>query len=380
MSINIPTQEDLSQLTKLRNAASVTLYIASSSNGSQTNRAPVAQDPEAAQVALRSAANQALRELKDANISQADRESINATITELDNDRGFWNTPARSVAVFASPQHSAAFRLMNELPQHVATGDRYDIGPLLRATTFEHNGYVLALTEGDVRLLYLDSNATSKVIALDTLPDDAAEALERTVTTGRFNRHRADGTLGPKTEQKRYCTIVQEAVLNAINVPDAPLVLASSEDLEPAYREINTYPGLLPKGIQANPSSLSLEELQERGRRVLDQHFAQELSNWREAFGTKRANGHASAQLSDIARAATQGLVDTFFFDLENNDEGSIDEGGAINFADSAGHHSYGIIDEIAARVLQTGGTVRAVRGEDLPDDSPVAATFRAAV
>jgi len=35
------------------------------------------------------------------------------------------------------------------------------------------------------------------------------------------------------------------------------------------------------------------------------------------------------------------------------------------------------LVDEIAARVLRTGGTVKAVRSDDLPDDSPVAATFR---
>ena len=33
--------------------------------------------------------------------------------------------------------------------------------------------------------------------------------------------------------------------------------------------------------------------------------------------------------------------------------------------------------DEVAARVLRTGGTVKAVRSADLPDGALIAATFR---
>src|SRR5690606_32021055 len=135
-----------------------------------------------------------------------------------------------------------------KLPAHTAIGDRFDVGPLLRATTFGHSGYVLAITEGDVRLLHLASDATSRLIELSTLPTDAAEALDIAVTTGRFNRHKADGTLGSKTEQRRYCTIVQKAVLQIIENPTLPMVLAVASDLEPAYREINTYGGLLHRG------------------------------------------------------------------------------------------------------------------------------------
>ena len=65
-------------------------------------------------------------------------------------------------------------------------------------------------------------------------------------------------------------------------------------------------------------------------------------------------------------------------FDLESTAlEGSIDDAGAIHPATGATHTTYGLIDELAVRVLRTGGTVRAVRKGDLPDDSPVAAILR---
>jgi hypothetical protein len=374
MSIDIPTREDFVELSQHRNDGSVSLYLGAGAGGDSQR---IVRDTEAARLALRSATTKALSQLDDIGVAKADRDSISDAVESLERDRNFWGSPAHTIAVFVSPEVIRAFRLRNELPAHTAVGDRFDIGPLLRATTFGHNCYVLAVTEGDVRLLVLGADASSKQIELPGLPDDVADALDTTVTDGRFDRRRADGALGPKIEQRRYCSAVQSAVLDVIGDSGLPLILAASSDLEPAYREVNSYRGLLEQGIYANPSSLSLQELEKRGRELLEQHSDDELVSWREKFGTLQANGRASSQLSDVAKAASAGLVDTLLFDLASTEEGDIDEGGGITIANVPGPTTYGLVDEIAVRVLRTGGTVNAVRREDLPDNTSVAATFR---
>lgn len=374
MAIDIPSARDLKELSVHRATGSVSVYLAS---GWGQERQPFSQDTDAAKLALRSAAHTALADLGKIGAGREDREAISDAVQSLEHDHDFWSTPARTIAVFISPGFVRAFRLRNELPAHTAVGDRFDIGPLLRATTFGHSGYVLALTEGEVRLVFLGPDASSEILELPTLPKDVAENLDKTVDGGRFDRHRAQGTLGPKVEQRSYAAAVQEAVLEVIGGSGFPLVLSAARDLETAYRSVNSYPGLLELGIDANPSSLSPQELESRGRAVLEQHSASELESWREHFATVRAQGLASSQLSDVARAATAGLVDTLMFDLASTDEGSIDEWGAITLAQQAGPTTYGLVDEIAVRVLNAGGTVKAVRRSDLPDDTPTAAIFR---
>lgn len=374
MGIDIPTREDFAELSQQRNDGSVSLYLGS---GSGQASPPIGRDSDTARLSLRSAATAALSQLESIGIDQADLDKIDDAVTALDSDRDFWGTPARTIAVFVSPHGMRAFRLRNELPSHTAVGDRFDIGPLLRATSFTHSGYILAITEGDVRLLSLRADVASERVELPNLPADVSETLETTDTDGKSDRRRATGALGPKIEQRRYCSAVQDAVLDQIGDSALPLVLAAASDLESAYREVNSYRGLLEHGIAANPSSLSVAELEKRGRAVLDEHFHSELASWRDKFGNLRANNHASSQLSDIARAASAGLVETLLFDLASDVEGSIDESGAVTIADEPGPTTYGLVDEIAVRVLRTGGTVRAVRQADLPDDSPVAATFR---
>ncbi|MEL0627063.1 hypothetical protein V6245_08915 [Salinibacterium amurskyense] len=374
MSIDIPTHEDLVELSQQRNAASVSLYV---SPGSTDGGPPIGRDTEAARLALRSSATEAIAELGVLGVEKAELDAIGQALAALDHNTDFWSSSARSVAVFSSPEVTRAFRVRNELPSHVATGDRFDLGPLLRATTFGHSGYVLALTQGSVRLLALNADDSSVELALPTLPDDLGRSLEIADNEGKADMPRADGALGPKIELRRYSSRVQEAVLDVIGASGLPLVLAASSDLQPAYREVSTYRVLLDAAIDANPSSLSLEDLEVRGRAILAESHAKELESWRSSFGNKRSNGVASSQLSDVAHAATAGLVDTLLFDLESTDEGDIDEYGTVKFASEPGPTTYGLVDEIAARVLRTGGTVKAVRSDDLPDDSPVAATFR---
>ena len=48
-----------------------------------------------------------------------------------------------------------------------------------------------------------------------------------------------------------------------------------------------------------------------------------------------------------------------------------------MTLAEEAGPRTYRAVDEIATRVLRTGGRVRAVRTDDMPDGAPVAALHR---
>jgi hypothetical protein len=79
-----------------------------------------------------------------------------------------------------------------------------------------------------------------------------------------------------------------------------------------------------------------------------------------------------------VARAATAGAVDTLLVDIDEKVPGLVDdETGAVALAEDDDAASYGVVDEIARRVLLGGGRVLAVRRADLPDATPVAAILR---
>ncbi len=370
MRLILPTPSDLTDLTKHRDDASVSIYLPSS---------PLPDQIEAVQLALKNSISDAEAQLKEIGVRADAIAELTRAATALESDREFWQHQAHALAIFVAPGILKAFRVANSLESHLAVGDRFDIGPLLRSVTFPNGGYVLSVDEAEIRLLELSADQQPTHVELN-LPAELDGVLENAAHDGRLDRRSADGATGQKIEQQRYCRLVQDAVLEQIGDSTLPLILAATRDLEPAYRVINTYSGLLEVGIDAHPSSLTVEDLNDRARTILDAHYAQELADWREKFGTQRSNGLATSQLSEVARAATASAVEELLFDMDYGLEGIIDDTGVVHEVSEPDAEHYGIVDEIAARVLHSGGTVKAVRTEDLPDDSPVAATLRYAL
>ncbi len=114
-----------------------------------------------------------------------------------------------------------------------------------------------------------------------------------------------------------------------------------------------------------------------RPARILDEVYADELAELAQRFDERRSQGRTAVDLSDIARLATLGAVDTVLVDIDRTVPGSIDEAGAVTFAEDEGADSYGVLDEIVRRVLLADGRVLAVRADDIPDGGPAAAILR---
>jgi hypothetical protein len=102
------------------------------------------------------------------------------------------------------------------------------------------------------------------------------------------------------------------------------------------------------------------------------------LRTIQETYALRASQRRASADIADVARAATYGLVDTVLVDIDEVVPGQVDEEtGAITIDDTSDAVNYGVVDEIARRVWLNGGKVLAVRRDDIPGKSSVAAILR---
>jgi hypothetical protein len=147
------------------------------------------------------------------------------------------------------------------------------------------------------------------------------------------------------------------------------------------YRSLNSYPHLVDEGLRGSPEGVSDDELATAARGVLDEVYARELSAVHELFRVRFEQDRASTDITTIARAATYGAVDTLIADIDEKVPGRVDgETGAVAFATEENASTYGVLDEIARRVLTTGGRVLAVRRSDVPDGAPAAAILRHAL
>jgi hypothetical protein len=361
---DIPEDSQLIALMDARAEPSVSVALASS---------PLPQDHERVRIALRNTIEQVERTMAERGIPHDKRTEVRRSLDSLLGDDDFWEHQSRSIVVFASPGVLHAFRLANHLSDVVMVNDRFDVAPLIRAKSSPGRAFVLQLAEGLTRLTEIGPDHGPTEHPLE-LPDDHELTLAYAENSGRSDRLRAQGNDGERTERERYCRIVQDQVVRI--VPDAvPLILAASSDLEPAYRAVNTHRALQPKGIAAHPQSLQDAEIERCAREILDELKAAETSEWKERFGTLRSQGLATTRITDVAAATAQAAVDELRFDMDADVTGTVDDYGRVH--SGSGVDEPRLVDEIAARVLHSGGRVRAVRNKDLVDGSPVAATLR---
>lgn len=113
-----------------------------------------------------------------------------------------------------------------------------------------------------------------------------------------------------------------------------PLILAAAQPIDAIFRSVNSYPHLAAPTIEGSPE------------------------------------GRTDAELGEAARAV--------FVDIDASVPGTVDEeSGAVALDDGAGGDDYGVIDELARRVLLADGTVLAVRADEVPGGGPAAAILR---
>jgi hypothetical protein len=366
---DIPTRSELERLLAARDSVAISIYVPTS---------PLTQDAQAGRIELKNLAGEAARQLEASGADRRSAADVLESLDELVDDEDFWETQARSLAVFASPSGLRTFRLPNRLRSAVEVADRFAVKPLLRAVTFPQAAFVLALAAGSVRLVEVTRDGPPYPVAVPDMPADLDAARVRLAP--RTQSARLAGAEPEKLRLRQFARKVDQALRGMLAGLELPLILAAGEPLDSIYRSLNSYPHLVEPGIPGNPEGATDADLAAAARSVLDEVYEGELAAIRDLFELRRSHERASADLATVARAATYGAVDTLVVDIDQQLPGYVDEetGAVERAAEDAS--SYGVTDEIARRVLLAGGRVLAVRGDDMPADGPVAAILRYAL
>ncbi len=369
LHVDIPTRAQIIALNKVRAPACVSIYLKTT---------PLTQHSDASRIQLGNLAKQAREQLEAAGLDKSRLAALMEQLDELREDDEFWSLQANSLAVLATPSSLQTFRLANDLTTTVQVSDRFHLKPLLRAITFPHSALVLALSENAVRLVEIHADLPAQTIKVDALPNDAASAVGKSTLNDRSASGRIHGSEGQNVRFQQYARKVDTALRPVLAGLETPLILAATGRLASVYRSVNTYPHLLSAGIDDSPDRISDADLAEASRPVLDKAYSAEVDEAKRLFETRSGDGRATTDVSQAARAATFGAVDTLLVNIDSVVPGSIDETtGELRLADEDDATSYGVVDEIAGRAIASGARVLGVRASDLPEGSELAAILR---
>jgi hypothetical protein len=367
--VDIPSRAELMALAAHREPGCVSIFLRTT---------PLTQDAQADRIALKNHVGEALGLAEQAGLARRPLTALAEQLHDLVDDDAFWRFQAHSLAVFATPERLRTWRVPNAFEPLVAVSDRFHLKPLLRTIAFPQAAHVLALAAGGVRLLEISADLPVTVRKVEGMPEDAASAVGKASIKDRSHSQRIVGSEGEKVRLRQYARQVDAALRNVLAGSELPLILAASETLGAIFRSVNSYPHLAPLGLVDSPETWTDAQLGERARRVLDALYAQELADWRDRFATRAGQGRATTDVAQAARAAIAGAIDSLLVDIDVMVPGTLDEAtGAITLAAEADGRHYGVIDAIAAHVLNTGGRVLGVRRADLPAEQPLAAILR---
>jgi hypothetical protein len=366
--IDIPTRDEVERLAAVRAPWCATMVVPTT---------PVTPDVQAERIAFGNMAREVVAQVEAAGAGRGEPAELAEALEELREDDGFWAHQARTLVVLASPGHLRSYRLPNRLAERIRVADRFDLGGLLRASTFRQTAYVLALAQGSARLLRIAADLPAEEVAVPGMPTDAESVVGRSSLGDRSPSGRLQGGEGRKLRLGQYARHVDAALRDAIGGRDVPLILACAAPLDSIFRAVCTHPRLAEEGITGNPEAMAPDRIDEAARPVLDRLNAAELGEVTGLLARRETEGRAAYDLGDVARAATWGVVDTLLVDLDADITGTVDDGTGVVHLAPEGGAGYGVTDEIAVRTLRAGGRVLAVRAAEVPGRGPAAAILR---
>lgn len=365
---DIPTLSDLRQLNAVRGDACVSIYVPTT---------PLTQDVEASRIETGNLAKHAYTQLEAGGLDKRRLVALGEQLDDLLDDDEFWRFQAHSLAILATPDSILTFRLANRLQPAVEVADRFLLKPLMRAITFPNHAFVLALSENDVRLIEIFPDLPPQRLNVSGLPKDAASAVKVSSLNNRTSMRRVMGSEGQKVRLAQYARMVDAAIRPVLAGREAPLILAANEPVAAIFRSINSNSNLLAETLKTTTDRSTEAEIAAAARPILDAAYAREIEEVKALF-ERRANARrATTDISDAARLATFGGIETLLVNFDEIVHGTVAEDtGAVEFG-KEGPDTYGIVDEIMGRALASGARVLAARKDDIPGGGSLAATLR---
>lgn len=372
LHIDLPTRAEILKLAATRGAPCITIYVATT---------PVTEAAQADRISLKNLAKEAMRQLEAVDSPRRSLQPMEAAIAEIEGDDKFWAHQANSLAIFLTPDSVRTYRLPSRLDNQVHVSDRFHLKPILRAVTFPHDAYVLAVSMGAVRLIEISADLPPHPVKVADFPKGMADAIgSRTHTTRKGQMSSGEAT-SENALLTRYARTLDEALRPILSGHERPLIVAAAEPMASIFRSVSTYPHTLGESLGGSADHTADHVLAGEARSVLDRLYAADIAALADLYATRHNQGRATTDLAQAARAATFGAIDTIIVDMEAVVPGTVaDEDGQVTFADGPSADTYGVVDEIVSRALKSGARVISARKDDVPGKGVLAAIMRYAI
>ncbi|QAY72952.1 hypothetical protein ET445_05945 [Agromyces protaetiae] len=378
----LPTAADFAALAGAHHPA-ISIYASTS---------PVVAERERAEVAVKSAFDEAIEQVKQGGASAAEIEALRARRDAILADQQLWGGLARSLAIFVSIDFEEVFILPNRLDDAVHVGSHFTLGQLLRAPSQDQEAFAVTVSAHEWALWHATPTSRAAKIEVNTQgisnldeatnrePNEERPRGSQRGTASQGGASRLTGDEGKKTLLDLYAKRIIDVVRHALYELDpdekVPVFVFAAEPLLSLFidRARNARRVI---AVQGGSDRLTAAEIDEALRLQLAKLNIGEAVTQLHALAEGSA-GRVERDLAAIAREAADGAVERFWFDFTTSVNGTLDrDSGAIEFAADHGSgdaladgtRAGDLLPQLALLVIAKGGKVVTVRGDDLPGE-----------
>ncbi|WP_036482027.1 hypothetical protein [Myxosarcina sp. GI1] len=376
------SKTELENLLSETSEPCISIYMPAEKAGAETRQNPIR---------FKNLISEAEQQLDDLEMRSDDANNILQEAKETINNYDFWQHQDEGLAVFIAPNNLRYYRLPYNFEELVVVSDRPHLKPLLPVITRNSRFYLLALAQNQVKLFQGNHYSIKEIDLPAGVPDSIEEALKYDDPEKQIQYHSGGGsgnsptyhgqgvgTTEDKEGIRRFLIAVERGMQNLLNDAKVPLVLAGANFLLPIYHETNSYNNLLEAGIEGNPENTSPEDLHQQAWSIIEPHLQQERDDAIAQFNESLAADRAGTEIEKILPAAYNGQVDTIFIAANAQKWGKFDpQANKIEFVEEPGDGAIDLLDYAAMRTFLQGGDVYILELEEMPEKSPIVATFR---
>ncbi len=390
--MDLLTREDLQTLAERTASPCISLYM-------PTMRFEA--DQEQNPIRLKNLLRNVRGQLQDNGHDEDEVDELLAPARQLLGDSLFWRKMSDGMVLFLTPDAMEVYRLPINFEELAIAGSRLHLKPLFPLIASNNRFYVLALSQNQVQL-YQGTHYGLSEIESKEMPESIADALLKFEEPNRqvqgHTSHRNggggpsiaphgqapqtdDASHRPKDRLKRFFDQIDEGVRRVLGDENAPLVLAGVKYYLPIYREANRYAHLVEGDIVGgNPEHLHPQELHQKAWAVVEPLFMERQQTSIDQFHHQyhHDGGLASGDLHAIVPASMFSQVDTLFTPVGRHCWGTYDpKANTVEIHDEQQPGDDDLLNVATLHTYLNGGTVHALRPDNMPIEAQLAATFR---
>lgn len=329
--MDIITKNVITELIKQSKGLSVSIYMPTYPTGREVKQNPIK---------LKNHIQKIEESLAECGKGAMEIEDFLSPMIDLVDDEIFWKEQSEGLVLFLDSDSLHFFQLDHRFESMSIVGPAFHIKPLV--PFFQGNGqfFLLSLDQNRPELYQGSKNKLFRVENLD-LPQSLEELFDEyyeinrhlqfhTKTQNPNPNHAGDregihfghgaGEVDQKAEIKNYFHRFDDALMDYFEDNNVPLVLAGLPYLHPIYREANSYPHLLERGIYKDVSQIESEDLHQAAWKIVEEQYKVDVDQALSVYKRLTAeDGDTSQDLQTIISAANFKRVHTLF--VAENDQ-----------------------------------------------------------